>query len=286
MAFRFIEPAEAVDSGKINLAVSILPQQYFVEKIAGDLANVMVAVPKGANPDTYEPRPRQMIDLTRAELYFSIGVPFESVWLNKFQASNPEMKIVDSTRGIEKTAMAAHHGHDHSGHPGDEPPGMIKDPHVWTSPPLVKKIARNIYSALSEVRPEHEAMFRENFRKFEKEIDSLDGYLQGLFSPDYQNRAFMVFHPAWGYFAQTYHLRQIPIELEGKTPKSSELKEVIAEAKALGIRVIFVQPQFSVKSAEAIAEAIDGRVVEADPLAYEWEKNLRQQGDVFKSALK
>jgi zinc transport system substrate-binding protein len=96
----------------------------------------------------------------------------------------------------------------------------------------------------------------------------------------------MVFHPAWGYFAHAYGLKQVPIEIEGKEPKPAQLKELIQHTRKNDIKAVFVQPQFSTKSAELVAREIGGQVAFADPLAEDWIANLRQAADKFQSVLK
>jgi len=265
----------------VPVFVSILPQKTFVEKIGGSLVSVSVMVLPGANPHNYEPKPGQMIALSKASVYFAIGIGFEDIWLKRFGSTNPRMKIVHTEQGIEKITMLSH---DHQDSPQDEHDG-IADPHVWLSPPNVKIIAKNIANGLSQADPARRADYEENLRKFETEIDSLDAELRKLFS-DRKGAKFMVFHPAWGYFAHAYGLEQIPVEIEGKEPKPSKLKALIERAKRDGIRVVFVQPQFSTKSAEAIAKAIGGEVAVADDLHPDWANNLRSQAEKFKKALR
>ena len=97
---------------------------------------------------------------------------------------------------------------------------------------------------------------------------------------------FLVFHPSWGYFAHAYHLEQVPIEIEGKNPKPAQMKELIEYAKEKGIKVIFIQPQFSTKSSEQIAKEIGGQVAFANPLAENWASNLLDVANKFRTALK
>ncbi|HEJ83302.1 MAG TPA: cation ABC transporter substrate-binding protein, partial [Desulfobacteraceae bacterium] len=123
------------------------------------------------------------------------------------------------------------------------------------------------------------------YRAFLEEIDALDAQIRKIFAGK-EGVEFMVFHPAWGYFAHAYGLTQVPIELEGKNPKPAQLKYLIDHARERGIKVIFVQPQFSTKSAEVAAKAIGGRVAFADPLAPDWAENLREQAEIFKAALR
>jgi zinc transport system substrate-binding protein len=268
-------------AAKVHVVVSIVPEKYFVEKIAGDLADVTVMVKPGASPATYEPKPSQMKAVAKADLYFAIGVPFEKAWLPRFAAQNPRMKIVDITRGIRKVPMASHeHGYRESeiGKRKNIQHSIFNiqhslDPHVWLAPPLVKILARNIARALETQDPSHRDIYEKRLVRFEKELDTLDRKLRAILRPC-KGRAMMVFHPSWGYFARTYGLKQIPIEMEGKEPKPKMLQHLIREAKENGVETLFVQPQFSKRSAEVIARSIGATLVEADSLAPDWERNL------------
>ncbi|MBS1236811.1 MAG: periplasmatic solute binding protein [Deltaproteobacteria bacterium] len=267
-------PASAMARETIPVFVSIPPQKYFVEKIGGNLVEVSVMVPPGANPHIYEPRPNQMTALSKSRIYFAIGVTFETVWLPKFAKLNPQMRIVHTDKGIDKMAMVAHHH--------DTPSSL--DPHVWVSPPEVRIIARNILEALIEMDPSNSRTYQSNEEAFLKEIDRLHKDLTEIFK-DKKGLKFMVYHPAWGYFARTYGLEQVPVEIEGKEPKPEQLKGLITRSKKDGIKIIFVQPQFSTKSAETLAKAIGGEVIFADNLREDWEKNLRVQAEKFEQAL-
>ncbi|BBO76878.1 cation ABC transporter substrate-binding protein [Desulfosarcina widdelii] len=290
MLFGFASTAAADD--KLPVFVSIVPQKFFVQQIGKDLVDVQAMVQPGASPATYEPKPRQMAALSKAKIYFSIGVPFENVWLNKIAAANPQMSLVHTDDGIEKIAMGGHHHHDdHAGkdqeekHHGDDHEHAGLDPHIWLSPPLVEVQARTITTALQTADPAHRDLYDANFRDFVGRIDQLDNELRQTLAGK-SGMSFMVFHPAWGYFAHAYGLRQLPVEVEGKDPKPAQLQALIENAREHDIRVVFVQPQFSTKSAELIAREIGGQVVAANPLAEDWMANLRQVADKFKAALK
>ncbi len=267
--------------GNMAVMVSIAPQKYFVQQICRDLASVQIMVPPGANPATYEPKPRQMAAISKTRIYFSIGVPFEHAWLKKIAAANSAMTVVATDRGIQKLPMAA--GHHHEGATQLEHPSL--DPHIWLSPPLVRIQARTILNAMQAADPDHRSVYESNFKAFMTQLSNLDDELKRLFSGR-TGQQFMVFHPSWGYFAQGYGLKQVPIEIEGKEPKPAQLRELIEHAREDGIRSIFVQPQFSTKSARVIAEAIGAQVVMADPLAEDWADNLRAVARKFESALK
>lgn len=169
-----------------------------------------------------------------------------------------------------------HHEHDDPAHQSVMEDHHGLDPHVWLSPMLAKHMAESVKRALVRAVPEQAPLFRRNFRQLEKDIDALDMELNGIFADiPAEKRVFMVFHPSWGYFAMNYNLKQIPIEYEGKEPTPKILGSLMETANATGIRTIFVQPQFSQKSAQTIARHIGGDVVTADPLSEDWAQNLR-----------
>jgi zinc transport system substrate-binding protein len=264
---------------KLLVFVSIAPQKYIVQQISQALLDVEVLIPSGADAHTYEPKPRQMVALSKATLYFAIGIqPFENTWLKKIAASNPKMVVINTDRDIQKIRMTTRHQKEDQN--AGEP-----DPHIWLSPPLVMKQAKTILKALVEVDPANRAVYEDNCRAFVSEVAALDADLKNIFA-GMQGFQFMVLHPAWGYFAQTYGLKQVPVEIEGKDPKPAQLKELIEQAKKSRIKIIFAQPQFSSRSAQLVAKEIGGQVVFADPLAANWSDNLREVAEKLKSALK
>ncbi|MGQ9457258.1 MAG: metal ABC transporter solute-binding protein, Zn/Mn family [Anaerolineae bacterium] len=268
--------------GAIQVTVSVLPQKYFVERIGGERVQVMVMVGPGADPHLYEPKPEQLRALSRSQVYFRIGLPFEAAWMDKFIAANPRMRVVDTSQGIARLPMPAHH------HEGKEAVGSGEeglDPHIWLSPRLVKLQAEVICEALASLDPAHRDEYRANLEAFLSDVDALDREIQGLLK-DVPRRKFMVFHPSWGYFARDYGLEMVPIEVEGQEPSAAELADLIREAREEGITVIFAQPEFNTRPAEVIAREIGGRVVLVSPLAEDWLENLRRTARALAEALR
>ena len=264
------------ESEKLNVTVSILPEQYFVERIGGDLVNVNVMVGPGEEPHTYEPQPDQMEGLATSKLYFSIGVEFEDAWLPKFEETNPELKIVDVSDTIVKIPMTVSDG--------DEKAGEL-DPHVWLSPANVRVIAQNIEVALSEESPANSTTYQANLESFLSDIDELDNEISSSLS-SLTTRKFITFHPAWGYFARDYNLEQIAIEVGGNEPSAAELANLISTATENNIQVIFAEPEFSTKTAETIASEINGKVILIDPLAEDWLNNMKEIAQSLSGVLK
>jgi len=249
------QPFTSQEAGKIIVAVTILPQAEFVEKIGGEKVQVTVMIPPGASPHTYEPTPRQLIEVSKAKIYFQVGsgVDFELAFMNKIVEVNRKMLVVNCSEGIRI---------------------MDKDPHVWLSPRNAKKMVVNIYNALVQVDPENKDYYRKNLESYIKELDNLDRDIRKILG-NVTNRRFMIYHPAWGYFARDYNLTQIPVEKEGKEPTIRGLMALIDQARRLNVKIIFVSPQFDEKKAEIIAESIHGKIVFLDPLAKDYVENLR-----------
>ena len=278
----------AVDeqTDQTTVFVSILPQAYFVERVGGEYVDVQVLVGPGQSPATYEPTSRQMKTLARAQAFFRIGVPIETSLIPKIRGTFQQIEIIDTREGITLRRMTdeisehpAHtendHGHDHA--EGD-------DPHIWMSPRLVKIQARTICAALCRIDPAHSNDFEQNLALFHADLDTLDAHLATVLAP-LKGKELFVFHPAYGYFTEAYGLKQIPVEIEGKEPSAKDLAALIKKAREAEVRVIFVQPQFSTRSAEAIAGQIGGVVVPFDPLARDYIKNLEACAEQVRQAL-
>lgn len=252
----------------ITVFVSILPQRNFVERIAGQQAEVMVMVGPGDSPATYEPKPRQVAALSQARVYFRIGVPFETAWMTRLRAANREMLIVDTAQGILRRRTDRLE-------PGSSEAGAFDDPHIWTNPALVRLMAAHIRDTFIEIDPGNAGTYVRNHDRFAADLDALDAEIRGRLAK-YSGRSILAFHASWGYFADAYGLRQIPIEVAGKEPGPRTLARVIDEAKALGVKVVFVQPQFSRATAAMIAREVGARVEAVDPLAEDYIENLRR----------
>jgi len=260
----------------VSVAVSIIPQKFFVEKIGGKHVDVTVMVEPGTSPHLYEPKPAQIIKLSKARLYFSIGIEFEKAWLPRFVEAAGNLTIVPCDSGIEKLPMIssyADHGIDNRDEEVTDDSNGNKDPHVWLSPELVKGMVNIITAKLCTIDPAHRIEYQKNSDYLLMEIQELQDTIR-MNLQESNIEQFIVFHPAWRYFAHEFGLQQIPIEIEGKEPMPKELQHLLYVAGKNKITTIFVQSQFSQKSAELIALKIGGTVISIDPLAYNWHTSL------------
>lgn len=272
-------------SQKIPVVVSIPPQKYFLEQIGKELVDVTVLIEPGVDPHVFEPRPTQMLKLAKSRAYFAIGLPFENAILPRIMELNPDLEVYDLSEGIFRYPMeqghseASHHPHDE-----DSETGLHKDPHIWNSPRNVNRIARNLAAAMSELDPENSQIYRDNCFTFLIEVDKLDMGLRKIFLKKEGSR-FLVFHPAWGYFAREYGLVQVPVEIEGKEPKPADLAELINLARRENIRTVFTSPQFSERSSKILAQELGADVIRIDPLAENWLENMKLVGSAIGKAV-
>jgi len=276
------EGASGSQADNISIFVSILPQAAFLERIGGDRVAVEVLIGEGQSPHTYEPTPHQMAGLARARAFFGIGVAAERGVLRKMRQSHPHLAIVETQKGIPFRHLEGHH--HAAGEPRHNSGHKIPDPHVWMSPRLVKIQARNMCDALARLDPAHRQTYAANLRAFEADLDRLDARLARVLAP-LKGKKMYVFHPAFGYFADAYGLVQIPIEIEGKEPGPRQLAALISQARKDGVKVLFVQPQFSPKSAAAVARAIGGVVAPIDPLARDYAANMERLASAVEEGL-
>jgi len=247
---------------RLVVFAGIPPVAYLAEQIGGPHVTVDALVQPGQDPHTFEPTPQQVVALSRAAVFLKVGMPFEDTVAAKVKEGNPRLAIVDTTEGVEKRAVdePASAAGDHAAHPPHEAIEGEPDPHVWLSPPLLKKLAANVAAGLCRADPAHAAVYRQNLAQLDRRIDALQERLARMLAPC-RGRSFIVFHPAFGYFADAYGLREEAIEVGGHEPSPTQLHALVQRAKAQGIKTVFVQPEFDRHTAEAFAQQIGGQVV-------------------------
>lgn len=251
---------------QISLLVSVPPLQYLAEQVGGEAVTVESIVPPGHNPVNYDPTPKQLQRFANADIYIRSGMPFEQAWMPRLKALNPGMLIVDARNNLPVISAAEH---VHSAVTQD------LDPHVWTSPLNAIVISRNILHTLLKVAPQHEQLFRLNQQQLQQHLEKLHHSIEEQLRP-FVGDTFLVFHPAWGYFAKTYGLQQVAIEYQGKEPGPKQLVSVIETARQQQIAFLLVQQQFSGNTAKVVAAELGVELIRTDPLAYDLSDSLQQ----------
>lgn len=274
---------------QVRIAVSVLPLAGFAERVGGEHVAVEVLVGPGQSPHAYDPTPRQLQSIAKCRAFFRVGIDFENSLVPRIQRSFPGVRIVDLRAGItlrtmtsaEATAHAHEDEHDAScAHAAGAP-----DPHSWLSPLNAKIQSAKIAETLIELDPTHAEAYRKNLAAFQAELDAVHAEIAQALEP-LRGREVFVYHPAFGYFLDAYGLKQAPVEIAGKEPTARQLAQLVERARKAGVKVIFVQPQFPSKSAEAVAEAIGGVVVPLDDLAKDYVANLREMARRIQEKLK
>ena len=251
------------------IAVTIEPQRYFTEAIAGDKFDVVAIVPQGTSPETYDPTPQQLVSLANSKAFLRIGhIGFERVWMDRILDNTPHIQVFDTSEDVN--FIFDEHDHDHEGHSC----GGGVEPHIWNSTENAYIIARNTYKALCQLDKENEQYYLQRYDSLCNVIQQTDSIICGLFDKPRKRQAFMIYHPALSYFARDYGLLQISIEEGGKEPSPAHLKNLIDFCRNNEVDVIFVQPEFDSRNAEIVAKETGSRIVPINPLNYNWQEEM------------
>lgn len=279
-------------STPVKAFVSIPPQAFFVEQIGGDHVMIDTLLMPGKNHDTFTPSPDQVARLAKADLFFTIGLPYERSVVKKIETGFKNLRVVNTVEGISFRKIEGGHTHTHdhdheaSSLLSDREDGSVgNDPHTWLNPLLVITQAENILTALIAADPESRSFYTANFEAFTGKLKELDGMIHSLLEP-VKGGVIFVFHPAYGYFTDAYGLKQMPVEIEGKSPKAKELASFIKQAKEHHVRALFVQKDSSHVAAKKIAAAVNGVVIEVNPLEKNYFGNLMAIAEAVSGALK
>lgn len=256
----------STENGKFTVTVTISPFKYFIEQIAGDKVYVNVMVPAGSNPETYEPTAQQMVQLSQSALYFKVGrIGFEETWMQKLIENAPEMKVIDTSKGITPAKTA----------------GGIIDPHTWMSCQSARIIGENICQTLCKWMPKDSAFFAKKLMSFKVKISHVEQDMTPYFRKAKEAREkltgkavvkfpFVIYHPALTYFAKDHGFEQLPIEEEGREPSISQLQALIDRAKREQIKTVFIQKEFANRNTQTFIEATGAHAIEINPLTYDW----------------
>jgi len=249
---------------KTIIFVSIAPQKYIIDKITADKADVHVLLSQNQNPHTFEPTPSQITKLCQADVFFITGIPFEKNIIKKIKSLNKNILIIDTSEGIKKLSIDHHHSHKHEAEP---------DPHVWLSIPLFVKQVEKTTDTLTKLMPEQSTYFRSNADKLISEFSGLHKLIKKSLAP-YKGRAFYIYHPSLGYFANEYGLKQRAVEAGGKKPTAKQISKLALHINSDNVKTIFAQPQFDQTYIKAIAKALGCNVEIINPLEYDVLKNM------------
>lgn len=239
--------------------VTIEPERFLTEAIVGDKYKVNTIVPKGSNPEVYEPSPEQLVKLSEGSIYLRIGqIGFEQIWMERIRQNAPDMRIYDLSEGIIKPEK-----------------GKYVDPHIWTSVINMRIMAQHLVGILEKEDPMNAEFYRKRAAKLIADLKKMDVDFRNKLKT-VPNRSFLIYHPTLTYFAKDYQLDQIAIEKEDKEPTPFTVRATIQECRQKNVRLILLQKQFDVKNTQLIAKQLNAEVVQFDPLSYNWKEMMQQ----------
>lgn len=241
------------------VAVTISPTASLVRELSAHTVQVLTLLPKGNAPELYEPSAQDLVGLSDADAYLYVGeLGFEKAWLSRIGELFPNLRLIPLDKGCVHTHTEGHH----------------HDPHYWTSLRGIRQMASNTYTALSELYPQKDSLYREEYKVFQNKVDELRVEIDSLLA-DAPSRGFVIYHPALTDFAEEFDFEQLTIEHDGKEPNPAQLQKLILRAKSLGVKIVFVQQEFDQKLALSVAQELNARVVMINPLGEDWHSELR-----------
>jgi zinc transport system substrate-binding protein len=260
-------------NGKIDVAVSIGPEEQWVNAVGGDKVNVTLMVPPSADPHTYEPLPGQLKQISNAKMYAEIGSPleFETNYMNKIEAANPNMLIVNCSEGVTLIPNTAENESD------------TMDPHDWNDPKNAEIMVNNIYLGLVKVDPADQAYFEKNRDNYEAQLEALDNYTTQKLK-DKNGTNILIFHPAFGYYTKDYNLTQIAVMINDEEPSPQRIALLLNTAKADNITIMYNEPQYDPSYMQSIASQVNGTVITVNDLDPNYLQNMKNTADAFAQA--
>ncbi|MDO5309870.1 MAG: zinc ABC transporter substrate-binding protein [Planctomycetia bacterium] len=270
----------AAAQGSCDVLVAVDPLAYLVRRVGGDNVKVTVLTPQGKSPETYAPTPSQLADVANSQLFFTLGLPIEERLLGNIASIAPKATVVDLLQLIQALPNPRHShetdddAHDDSDHAHE---GAL-DPHLWTAPENARTMVATICEELIKLDHENEASYRANAEKLDEELQALQLEIADKLA-NLTSRNFIVFHPAYGYYAREFQLQQLAIEFEGKNPKPRDLQKLVETAKNDKIHALIIQPEFNRSSAQVVADQLGGEIIEHSPLEEDYFANLRALTD-------
>jgi zinc transport system substrate-binding protein len=260
LLFLPLHSAHALEA-KMKVVASISPLADFVKQVGGTKVEVVLLLPPGASPHTYEPTPKTIREISQSRIFFEIGSGLE-FWADRMiKAAAAKIDIVDSSSGVDLIKRTYH---DHTVSYEDH---SNTDPHFWLDPVICMEIIHKIETALSKADPSNASYYRNNAMAYREKLRVLDREIARRTS-SFRTREYVTFHPAWNYFSRRYGLKVAAVieEGPGKEPSPRQVKSIIETLRKLNTRIIFAEPQFSPKVAETIAGEAGGQVLFLDPV--------------------
>ena len=243
-----------------TIAVSIQPQRYLLEQIVGDRYDVVALLQDDANPEQFESSINNVMALEQCDAYFMIGrIGFEAALLNRLTSNRPELKVCDTSQGIEQL-------HDSSGN-------NIIDTYIWMSVHNARIIARNMLDGVIALDAKHADNYIRHYNELIKKLDALNKEITAMCEM-HQDEYFLVWRPSLSYFARDYGLQQIAVETEDNEATTERIEQVVSFVKSHEVKAFFYQKDLDQRMVETMNKTVKAPTGEFAPMSYNWDKEM------------
>ncbi|MYL34983.1 adhesin [Pontibacillus yanchengensis] len=283
------ENANSGDSNtdKLTIYTTLYPLQDFTEKIGGNHVEVQSILPAGANPHTFEPTSKTMVNISKSDLFIYNGASLEAYAESISESlKNEDVSILEASNGVDLIGHThgeeESHGHEEQTHKEEGDNHGDKDPHVWLDPTKAIPLAENIKDQLSSLKPEAKDDFEKNFEKLEERLKNLDEQYHETIENKSQNKI-LVSHAAYGYWEEAYGVEQVAIAglSPSQEPSQQQLERIIEKSKKYELEYVIFEQNVTPKIAEVIQKEIGAESLRLHNLSVLTEKDMENNEDYF-----
>lgn len=256
----------AQTDGQKVIVTSFYPMYILTQNVAAGIDGVTVQNMAEQNVGClhdYQLQTRDMVTLEGADALVINGGGMEQ-FMDKVMTLREDLPVIDASEGIEMLPSASEH--DHDDHDDHDHEGEVMNAHAWLDPSLAMVQVRNIAEGLANADPDHADAYRSNAEAYILKLEQLKAEIAEQLAP-YAGREIITFHEAFTYFAEAFglHVAGVIATEPGEEPSTRDIADTCDLVNTLGIRTLFVEPQYPQKAAQTIARETGASIYTLDP---------------------
>ncbi len=268
LALLLAAPVSALAQGKLSVVTTTEDLAAITREIGGDKVSATALAKGYQDPHFVDPKPSFILAVSRADVLIVVGRELELGWLPPLLNSSRNSKIQPGAKGYLDASANVRILEIPTGQitraMGDVHPSG--NPHYWLEPGNGRRIAQSIRDKLSENAPANAAYFAQRYADFDMRLAAAEKRLDATMAP-YKGTKVVTYHRSWPNFMERFGLDVMGyVEPKpGIPPSPSHSLELIQDMKRQGVKLVVVEPYFDLKTPQAIANQVDGKVLVLAP---------------------
>ena len=246
----------SANAGTIKVVTTTTDLKSIAELIGGNKVSVSSIATGYQNPHFVDPKPSYIINLSRADLFITVGLDLETGWSPQLLASSRNSKIQKGSPGyVDASANIPLMQVPNAANRAEGDIHIYGNPHYWLDPLNGKIIARNVADGLERVDPSNRSFYEANLKAFDDKVDAKMKEWQAKMSA-FRGTKIIAYHNEWCYFENRFGLQIVDFmePKPGIPPSPSQLVKVIKEIGTNKIKVIISSPYFTTSSSDVVSK--------------------------------